>query len=149
VTVRHADTASSRRERAQRRVTAARFDPEHSARRCAATLVLLCVSAGSGAQAADVTVAGDHQRGRALIERYGCGSCHTIPKIAGARGRVGPPLESIAHRGYLGGRLPNTPANMVLWIRHPQRVDPKTAMPDLGVSEAEARDMAVFLYTLR
>jgi cytochrome c1 len=38
---------------------------------------------------------------------------------------------------------------MVLWLRHPQKVDPKSAMPDLGVSEPEARDMTAYLYTLK
>ena len=76
-------------------------------------------------------------------------SCHTIPAVTQARGQVGPPLAGIARRAYLGGILPNTPENMVLWLRHPQKVDPKSAMPDLGVSEPEARDMAAYLYTLR
>lgn len=92
---------------------------------------------------------GDPQRGRELIDRVGCGSCHVIPGIARARGRVGAPLGGIATRSYVGGALPNTPANMVAWIQHPQRIDPATAMPDLGLSDAEARDVATYLYTLR
>ena len=92
---------------------------------------------------------GDPRRGLEFIQRYGCGSCHVIPKVEHTRGQVGPPLEGIAKRSYLGGVLPNTPENMMLWIRHPQKVDPRTAMPDLGVSEPEARDMTAYLYTLR
>ena len=92
---------------------------------------------------------GDDRRGREFVERYGCGSCHSVPGIASARGQVGPPLDGIARRSYLGGVLPNTPDNMIAWIRHPQKFEPDTAMPDLGVSEPEARDMAAFLYTVR
>lgn len=92
---------------------------------------------------------GDVRRGLEFIQRYGCGSCHVIPDVPRARGQVGPPLQGIANRAYLGGVLPNTPDNMVLWIRAPRGVEPRTAMPDLGVSEAEARDMTAFLYTLR
>jgi cytochrome c2 len=92
---------------------------------------------------------GDDSRGREVLYRYGCGSCHAIPGVMGARGQVGPPLEGIARRAYLGGVLPNTPENMMAWIRHPQKVQPRTAMPDLGVSETDARDMAAYLYRLR
>jgi cytochrome c2 len=87
------------------------------------------------------------ERGRRSLEQYGCGSCHEIPGVARARGRVGPPLEGIALRGYLAGRLTNEPKNLVRWIRHPREVDPATAMPELGVSEPDARDMAAYLYT--
>ncbi len=46
---------------------------------------------------------------------------------------------------YLAGVLPNTPENMARWIREPQTVKPGDAMPDLGVSERDARDMTAFL----
>jgi cytochrome c len=92
---------------------------------------------------------GDDKRGREFIDRYGCGTCHVVPGIGRAQGLVGPPLDGIAHRSYVGGRLPNTPDNIVLFIRHPQQVVPGSAMPDLGVSEPEARDMAAYLYTLK
>jgi cytochrome c1 len=49
----------------------------------------------------------------------------------------------------VGGVLPNSPDNMVRWIRKPQKVSPLTAMPDLGVTERDARDMAAYLATLR
>jgi cytochrome c1 len=62
---------------------------------------------------------------------------------------VGPPLDRIATRGYIAGVLANTPQNMVRWLRDPPAVDARTAMPDLGLSEAEARDIAAYLYTLK
>jgi cytochrome c1 len=49
----------------------------------------------------------------------------------------------------VAGKLPNTPDQLVRWIQQPQAVEPGTAMPDLGVSLAEARDIAAYLYTLR
>ena len=92
---------------------------------------------------------GDPDRGKAAIGRYGCGSCHEIPGVNAARGTVGPPLGGIATRSYLAGRLSNTPANMVQWIQHPQRVERGTAMPDMAVTETDARDIAAFLYAQR
>jgi len=91
---------------------------------------------------------GDPDRGRAALIHRPCGSCHEIPGVAGAKGSVGPPLIHFATRAYIGGRLNNTPDNLVDWIVDPHRTDPKSAMPPTGVGEAEARDIAAYLYTL-
>ncbi|MBK6007319.1 c-type cytochrome [Ramlibacter ginsenosidimutans] len=92
---------------------------------------------------------GDPQRGQALISRMGCAGCHTIPGIAGADGNVGPPLTRIGDRIFIAGVLRNTPENMVHWVQHPQSVVPGNAMPEMGITEAQARDIASYLYTLR
>jgi putative membrane protein len=91
----------------------------------------------------------DAERGRTAIRKYGCGSCHNIPGVMGAEGMVGPPLSQIAQRVYIAGVLPNEPDNMIRWIENPQAVDPKTAMPYMGVTTRDARDIAAYLYTLR
>ncbi|HYD55035.1 MAG TPA: c-type cytochrome [Gemmatimonadaceae bacterium] len=91
---------------------------------------------------------GDAARGARHIAAFGCGSCHAIPGIPGAHGRVGPPLDRFAERMYIAGALRNEAASLVRWIRFPQSVQPGTVMPDLGVSEAQARDIAAYLYTL-
>lgn len=93
--------------------------------------------------------AGNHENGRLLLRQYGCGACHRIPGVATADGNVGPPLGNIANRVYLAGVLPNTPDNMARWIRAPQKIDPRTAMPDLQVPEQHARDMVAYLYRQR
>jgi cytochrome c len=99
-------------------------------------------------EAAQLT-GGDPDRGVGLIGRYGCAACHTIPGIRGANAAVGPPLTRVASRMYLAGQLQNTPANMVRWIQHPREVEHGTAMPDMGVTDSDARDIAAYLYTLR
>src|SRR5829696_21234 len=101
-----------------------------------ASLLFLFPSCNSDAErtAADMT-GGDPARGRAAISRYGCSTCHTVPGVSGANGLVGPPLGQVASRVYLAGRLQNTPDNMIQWIRNPQGVDEKTAMPNLGVTD--------------
>jgi cytochrome c2 len=91
---------------------------------------------------------GDPGTGAALMVDYGCGACHTIPGIAGANGSVGPHLGELADRAYVGGVLPNEPGGLVRWIVNPTAHSPNTAMPDLDVAEAEARDMAAYLFTL-
>lgn len=91
----------------------------------------------------------DLARGKTALQQYACVACHEIPGITGATARVGPPLGGIATRGLLGGVLPNTPENMLRWLRDPRAVDPPTAMPDLGVTERDARDIAAYLATLK
>jgi cytochrome c len=92
---------------------------------------------------------GNAVTGKALLNSYGCGSCHVIPGIRTAKGMVGPPLFFYSRRTIIAGELPNTPENLVRWIENPAAIEPKTAMPDLGVSDNQARDMAAYLYTLR
>jgi cytochrome c1 len=92
---------------------------------------------------------GQAERGKQLIAAYGCGSCHTIPGVDAARGLVGPPLTKFARRVYIAGEVPNTNRFLVQWITVPQSIEPGTAMPNLGVTEGEARDIAAYLYTLR
>lgn len=96
-----------------------------------------------------LVVDGNPLRGRELIGHYGCGACHTIPGIYTARGRVGPPLYFWSRRTMIAGELPNTPANLIRWIRNPPSVEPGTAMPDVGVTRRQARDIAAYLYTLQ
>jgi cytochrome c len=93
-------------------------------------------------------VGGDPANGPRVLAVYGCGSCHVIPGVRAATGRVGPPLTDFADRGYIAGRRRNEPNALVAWIRAPQETDPETAMPNLGVPEKDARDMAAYLYTL-
>ena len=92
-------------------------------------------------------VGGDPSRGEAMFIQYGCGSCHAVNNVRNATGTVGPPLDGVALRVIIGGHLANTPPNMERWIRDPQHVSPGTAMPNLGVSETDARDITAFLYT--
>jgi cytochrome c2 len=92
------------------------------------------------------TLVGNSQQGRVALEQYGCGACHRIPGVREAHGRVGPSLEKIDEQIYLAGLLANKPENLKRWIMEPQSVDPKTLMPDLNVSDAEAEDMVAFLY---
>lgn len=92
---------------------------------------------------------GDPHAGRAAIEARGCGGCHQIPGVRGAAGKVGPPLSGVAGRAILAGRIDNSPDNLARWVQHPHRIDPRTAMPEMGVGEGEARDIAAYLMTLQ
>ena len=92
-------------------------------------------------------IAGDPSHGPDLIRRYGCGGCHTISAVSGADGKVAASLDSLRERVFIGGGVTrNTPDNLVRWIVAPRSVSPRTAMPQTGINEREARDVAAFLY---
>lgn len=99
-------------------------------------------------EAMQLTQGGRPGMGRRWMEIYGCGGCHVVPGVPGARGRVGPPLDNVAARLFVAGVTENKPDNLIAWIQDPQRVDSSTAMPKTGVTERQARDIAAYLYTL-
>ena len=119
-------------------------------------LLLVAIAAGPllsgcGKEEAHATanIGGNARRGADLVGKYGCGGCHDIPQIAGANGNVGPPLTRVGTRTYLAGFVRNSPDNMMLWIQDPQGILPGNAMPTMGVSEQDARDITAFLYGLK
>jgi mono/diheme cytochrome c family protein len=91
---------------------------------------------------------GEPVRGRHLIQAYGCGTCHVIEGIRGARGMVGPPLTDFGERNLLVGIVPNTPRFLISWLIDPPALAPRTGMPAMGLDEQEARHVAAYLYTL-
>jgi cytochrome c2 len=122
----------------------------------AAALILSALLAGIGSNAwkaradryaeAVAMTGGDPTRAPLLFRRYGCAGCHEIPGIAGADGQVGGSLAGIRKRVYIGGVAVNSPDHIVRWIVAPQSFSPETAMPQTGISEDEARDVAAYLY---
>jgi cytochrome c len=118
-----------------------------------ATLVGLAIWPGCGVQTksiAQVQIAGGNaSQGKQDLQKYGCGTCHEIAGVPTARGKVGPPLTGIANRRVIAGYLANEPDNMTHWIQHPQQVAPGNDMPEMGVTEDDARDIAAYLYSLK
>lgn len=115
-----------------------------------AALITACAQGQRGASTTGPGVAdgveyGDAEHGRELFVGYSCGACHQHAGIATASGRVGPPLDDLADQRIIAGVLPNTPEMLAEWIRSPQAYDADTGMPDLGVTEEDAADLAAFL----
>jgi cytochrome c len=99
-------------------------------------------------KAAELT-GGDPSRGPDLMRRYGCAACHTVRGVGSVGGLVGPNLNDVKKQIYIAGVLTNTPQHLIAWIFDPQAANPRTAMPVTGISEAEARDVAAYLLSLR
>lgn len=109
--------------------------------------LLAAALVGCGGTDAVPVRGGDVDRGRAAIERHGCGGCHTIGGVQEADARIAPSLTDLRDQRYIAGQSVNGVDNLIRWISDPKSVSPNTLMPDLGVSLREARDIAAYLYS--
>lgn len=105
-------------------------------------LIFLVLLLSCAAQAAD-----RYASAKKLIAAQ-CAACHTVPGVSGAVGNVGPSLKGIARQQIIAGKLANNPQNMVRWLMHPQRIASGNAMPEMGLTQDQARTIAAYLYTL-
>lgn len=92
---------------------------------------------------------GNASRGRGLIAKLECGACHTVPGVSGAVGKAAPPLMWMGRRTTVAGVLPNTPPNMIRWLKNPQAIVPGNAMPNADLTDSQARDIAAYLESLK
>lgn len=114
------------------------------------SLLLLTLSGCADKSAGPRTLTGaDAERGRRTTERLACAACHEIPGVAWPQGRVGGSLAGFGTRPLIAGRFRNQPDVLVRWLRDAPALDPSTGMPPMPLSDAEARDVAAYLYTLR
>ena len=131
-----------------------RNSPSHRTTLWRSSLCLLAVLAG-GCDSRDTPqppasagTIGNAERGQRLLAQFQCGACHQIPQVPAARSHVGPSLAHMGKQSYIAGQFPNQPETLVRWIVDPQSMQPGTAMPAMGVSPDQARDMAAYLYGL-
>jgi cytochrome c oxidase subunit 2 len=100
-----------------------------------------------------------HEEGRRIFLAAACVACHAVAGTP-AVGTIGPNLTLFGTRPHLGaGALENTRENLVRWIRDPPAVKPGALMPGTvrgaagvgptGLSDAEVRAVAAYLYSLR
>lgn len=116
---------------------------------CLLAGILSGCSGGRAVHPYSAALSGHPDRGCRLIQQFKCGKCHTIPGIPHAHGVFGPPLNFLGRRTMLAGNFPNNPGNLARWIASPDAMKPGTAMPNLGVTQDQARDIAAYLEKLR
>ncbi len=75
---------------------------------------------------------------RLYSNKYGCNGCHSLGDQGGL---VGPALDRAGFR--LNGTW------VYRWIKYPQAMKRKTRMPNLGLSDADAKAITIYLNTLR
>jgi cytochrome c oxidase subunit 2 len=88
-------------------------------------------------------------QGAAQFERQTCAGCHTI-RGTSADGTVGPDLTDFGTRQWIGAKtVPNTPENLLRWIRDPGSLKPGVLMPPSPLPESELRALVAYLESLR
>jgi hypothetical protein len=91
---------------------------------------------------------GDPQVGREGLRKHSCTSCHVIPGIPDADGHAGPALDRWGRRDTFLLSVPNTPENLIGWIRNPSALRPTTTMPNMNLTDGQARDIAAYLFSI-
>jgi cytochrome c2 len=104
--------------------------------------------ASAGSREAVRITGGNPMDGREAMKQYGCRTCHTVRGVEGATAKVGPELNGLRDRMTIAGKIPNSPENLMQWIRFPHSIDPHTAMPNMSVTEQDAKNIAAYLYSL-
>ena len=118
--------------------------------RAPAVLLALLSAACSDKSGGPREIAGaDPARGLEIAREVGCAACHETPGIAWPRGSAGPSLDGFGDSPLIAGRFPNQPDQLVRWVRDAPSMAPETGMPATPITEAEARDVAAWLYTLQ
>jgi hypothetical protein len=110
---------------------------------------------GRNEDVADVLKGQDAARGRELLDMKGCSLCHRMTGVAPLRGALlpaGVAVTDMARAVRLAPDLRVTrerwrPSLLVRWLLHPSQVKPDTLMPDMRLTEADARSIAAYLLT--
>ncbi len=88
--------------------------------------------------------------GQKLFLTKGCVGCHSLQASNAPKGMIGPNLANVGARTWIAaGTLPNTDENLTRWIRNPQQWKQGVVMPNLGITEDEAKALVAFLRTHR
>jgi cytochrome c oxidase subunit 2 len=91
----------------------------------------------------------EQQRGKEVVERGPCATCHTIAGTS-AGGRTAPDLTHIASRSAIGaGSVPNTRGYLAGWIADPQHIKPGSRMPPVGLNDEQLLAVVAYLETLK
>lgn len=97
------------------------------------------LNAVPGKETAAVTINGEADAGKKLIDEIGCLACHSIGENGGI---FGPDLNRVAEKIKSDGWL-------VDWLDNPAAFDPETEMPDFRLNEKQIQDLGAYIITLR
>lgn len=99
-------------------------------------------------QAPPVEPTGAAADGKTIFTASACVGCHTIRGVSG--GILGPDLTHFGSRKRLAaGMFPSTPETLTAWLKDPPAVKPGAKMPNLGLTDEQARALAAYLLSLK
>ncbi|MEO8227683.1 MAG: cytochrome c oxidase subunit II [Gemmatimonadota bacterium] len=112
------------------------------------TASLAAQTPAAATQTAPPAAGNDTLAGAKLFAAKGCVGCHALNAMSTSKGLIGPNLANVGSRRYIAaGTLLNTDENLARWIHNPQAVKVGVLMPNLHLSEQDARTLAQYLRT--
>ncbi len=90
---------------------------------------------------------GDAKRGKQLVEAVGCQACHVLGENTKVRELRGTSYDIAPELTRVGSKV--NPDWIYDWIRNPRHYNPTTKMPNLRLSDGEAKDVVAYLVTLK
>ncbi|HEX7056117.1 MAG TPA: cytochrome c oxidase subunit II [Bacilli bacterium] len=92
------------------------------------------------------SISADAKQGEEIFKKKQCIACHAItPDQIG----TGPNLAGFGDRQVVAGFRPHTAEWIEKWVKNPQEVKPGTLMPNLGLTDDEAKQVAKYLLELK
>jgi cytochrome c2 len=86
---------------------------------------------------------------KVLLKTKACGSCHIIPGVEGAYGKVGPTLKGLRERvRIVDGTMENNTKNLKAWLKNPKSIKSGTLMPNMGLTDDEIEIVIEYLNML-
>jgi len=86
---------------------------------------------------------------KVLLKTKACGSCHIIPGVEGAYGKVGPTLKGLRERvRIVDGTMENNTKNLKAWLNNPKSIKSGTLMPNMGLTDDEIEIVIEYLNML-
>jgi len=113
----------------------------------ASTAFLMDVSAKGDYSFSGSYVAGRASEGKKLVESVGCLGCHTIGENTAVREKRGTSYDIAPELTHIGSKVNADWAYD--WVKNPRHYNPTTRMPDLRLTDNEARDIVAYLMTLK
>jgi cytochrome c2 len=102
---------------------------------------------GRRSPAGPASPGGDASRGRELVETAGCKGCHVVGDDERLRKERGFSYDIAPELTRAGSKL--DPEWLFRWLKNPREYRPKTQMPNLRLTDREARDIVAYIMTLR
>jgi len=101
------------------------------------------------ARPAENPIAESAQSGKNFFFAQTCANCHAIGGTTAVR-TAGPDLTHLASRRQLAaGLLDNTPQNLELWLKSPQKFKPGCQMPNFSLTDDQVTQLVAYLEGLR
>jgi mono/diheme cytochrome c family protein len=94
-----------------------------------------------------ISVGGNPEHGKELVNTIGCKGCHVIGDDTRMREARGFSYDVAPELSRAGSKL--DPDWMFEWIKNPRQYRPNTRMPNLRLTDQEAKDVVAYLKTMK